>query len=150
MTEIYSCIANSHGTGPEHPWDMIIGFDEFTPGDAFKPLNHKKCMVLSFNFEQLGKRLLNRDVTWMTPLVMRHHEIASIQGGWSRVFRDYLRLHLLGACGAVTSGVPIHLNGAVALIYVKFTHLLADGDGWRIVFDWRGASSLKPCRYKYM
>ena len=72
LAEIYGNIANTHGCGPDNPWNLILGFDEFTPGAALKPLNTKKVMVVSFNFAELGQRLLSRADTWMTPLIIRH------------------------------------------------------------------------------
>ena len=150
LNEIYSSIAATHGTGQQHPWNMIIGFDEFTPGDGFKPLNFKKCMVVSFNFDHLERRLLSAASTWFTPLVMRHHELSRIEGGFARVFRDYLRLHLLGPRGASNAGVPVKLGGIDRLIFVNLRYLLADGDGWRIALDWRGASCIKPCHYSLL
>ena len=139
LSEIYGNIGNTYGCGPDRPWDLIFGFDEFSPGSALKPLNQKKNMVVSFNFKQVGKRLLSREDTWMTPMVIRHTVLAAIKGGFPRILRDYLKLHLIGSCGAITSGIPLVVNGAPMLVFVRVQGLLADGDGWRLSLNWRGA-----------
>ena len=63
----------------------------------------------------------------------------------AQLLREYLRLHLIGPRGSLTAGVPLVVNGSPMLVYVKLTHMLGDGDGFRLAFSWRGASSLKPC-----
>jgi hypothetical protein len=35
------------------------------------------------------------------------------------------------------------------LLFARLTNLLSDGDGLRMAFDWKGASSLKPCFKHY-
>ena len=36
------------------PWSLMVGFDEFVPGNKLRLQNHRKSMNLSFPFEQLG------------------------------------------------------------------------------------------------
>ena len=102
-------------------------------------------MVLSFNFIELGRVLLTRADTWVTPLVIRHTMLDTISGGFSRVLRDFLKLQLLGPNGLLTVGVPLMVNGAPLTIFAHVQFLLGDGDGLRLALDWRGAASLKPC-----
>ena len=145
LAEWYGEAANVHGCGRDHPWRMVLAFDEFTPGDPLKPTNTRKIMVVSFNFIQLGSELLSRADTWVTPLVIRHTMLETISGGFSRVLRDFLKLQLLGPNGLLTVGVPLMVNGAPLTIFAKVQFLLGDGDGLRLALDWRGAGSLKPC-----
>ena len=145
LAEWYGEAANVFGCGPEHPWRLVIAFDEFSPGSALKPGNHKKVMLLSYNFVELGRVLLARGDTWLTPLVIRSKTLQLVNGGFSRLLRDYLKLHLFGSHGGMTVGIPLTVNGAPLALYVKVEFLLADGDGLRLALDWRGASSLKPC-----
>ena len=49
-------------------------------------------MVLSFSFIELGRVLLTRADTWVTPLVIRHTMLETISGGFPRVLRDFLKL----------------------------------------------------------
>ena len=102
-------------------------------------------MNLSFNFIELGVDSLWHDSTWMTPVCVRHSIIAKVPGGWSHMFRQYLRLQLLGDTGLSTAGVPLLLAGKPFLLFAKLKYIVGDGDGFRMVWDWRGANSIKPC-----
>ena len=145
LAEWYGEAANVYGCGRNHPWRMVLAFDEFAPGDPLKPRNTRKVMVLSFSFIELGRVLLTRADTWVTPLVIRHTMLETISGGFPRVLRDFLKLQLLGPQGLLTVGVPLMVNGAPMTIFAKVQFLLGDGDGLRLALDWRGAASLKPC-----
>ena len=107
--------------------------------------NRKKCMVLSFNFAELGKRNLSRGLTWMVPVAVRHSMLERVRGGWPHMLKTYLRRQLLGSqCGLQTSGVVVNLHGEHLVIFARLTNLFSDGDGLRAALDWRGANSLKP------
>ena len=47
-----------HPCSRERPWNLLIGFDEYVPGDKLKVHNSRKAMNLIFSFEELGKSLL--------------------------------------------------------------------------------------------
>ena len=38
----------------EKPWSLLIGFDEFVPGNKLQLQNHRKSMNLSYSFAELG------------------------------------------------------------------------------------------------
>ena len=61
------------------------------------------------------------------------------------MLREFTRLHLLGAEGLQTAGVPIIVDGAPTMLFARLTNLLSDGDGFRLAYDWKASSSLKPC-----
>ena len=90
--------AKKHPCSAEDPWSLVIGFDEFTPGNKLAVDNKRKIMNMSFSFLQLG-RALHSDGTWMTPVSVRSSMIAQVQGGWSRMLSLYLRLQLASATG---------------------------------------------------
>ena len=92
----------------KYPWHLLIGFDEFTPGNKLKGDNRRKCMVLSVSFIELGPELLSVDAMWFTCVVVRHLQIENVTGGWSRMLRDYLKTLLLGPQGTFTVGVPFN------------------------------------------
>ena len=75
---------------PDAPWGLIIGFDEFAPGNKLKYHNFRKAMVVSFNFVQLGSRMLSCEHTWMTPVVIRTTEMRGAVHGWSGMFCQFL------------------------------------------------------------
>ena len=145
LQEMFVQAARTHVCSADKPWSLIIGFDEFCPGNKLKVNNQRKCMVLSFNFIELGKETLWHENYWLTPVCVRHNVISQVPGGWSHMFRKYLQLHLMGPIGLSTAGVPLMLNGQHFLLFGKLKYLLGDGDGFRMVYDWRGANALKPC-----
>ena len=145
LEAIFVSAANKHPCSASRPWSLIIGFDEFTPGNQLSVHNERKCMNLSFNFVELGQENLMHEVTWMTPICVRHNVIAKVKGGWSHMFGKYLRLHLLGSNGLGSAGIPLILAGQPFLLFAKLKHIIGDGDGWRLLSDWKGACSLKPC-----
>lgn len=136
--ERYPCVKDT-------PWQMIVGFDEFIPGAKLKSHNERKSMNLSFTFVELGKDALWHESIWLTPICVRHAMIDRVDGGFSAMFKRYLKLHLLGATGLSTAGVPITINGQHVLLFGKLSFLLADGDGFKLALEWKGANGVKPC-----
>ena len=61
------------------------------------------------------------------------------------MLRAYLNAHLLSETGISTAGLPLMLNGQPFMLFAKLSHMLADGDGLRLAFEWKGASGLKCC-----
>lgn len=103
-------------------------------------------MVLSFTFVELGQHLMSRAAAWQTPVCIRTSIMNKVQGGWANLLRLYLRRQLFGPSGLAGAGLPLELaDGTVVPLFAKLHAVLADGDGLRIGFDWRGHSSLKPC-----
>ena len=69
-----------------------------------------------------------------------------VVGGWSAMLRVFLEHLFLGDLGLATVGLPLNLSQqAPVMLFAALTNILADGDGFRHAYDWRGASSLKPC-----
>jgi hypothetical protein len=127
------------------PWSLVVGFDEFVPGNKLKVDNRRKTMVLSFSFLELGQAALSQGLAWQTPVCLRASLIHSVVGGWSHFLKVYLQRQLVGPCGLSTSGVALVLSGQPVMLFARFTNLLSDGDGLRQALDWRGHGSLKPC-----
>ena len=130
---------------PEHPWNVLVGWDEFTPGNKLAVQNNRMTMVLSFSFEELGSAL-SMDMTWFTPVAVRTTLINEVDGGWSRMLKEFLKVLLFSANGLQGPGVAIQLrNGRVATLHGRVQRLLSDGDGLRKAMEWMGHASLKPC-----
>ena len=127
------------------PWSLVVGFDEFVPGNKLKVDNKRKTMVLSFSFLELGQAALSQGLAWQAPVCLRASLIHSVVGGWSHFLKVYLQRQLAGPCGLSTSGVALVLSGQPVMLFARFTNLLSDGDGLRQALDWRGHGSLKPC-----
>lgn len=104
-------------------------------------------MLLNFSFIQLRSRLAT-DKCWCTPLALRHSIATEIPGGYSRVFAEYMRRHMLGTHGCSVVGVPLDctsVGGGVLCLWAVLTNVVADGEGFELGFEWKGASSLRPC-----
>ena len=129
----------------EKPWHIIVGFDEFNPGNATAGTNSKKTMCLYFNFMELGIDALSRAASWMCSCVLSCRMESEIDGRWTRVFADHLEMCFLGTFGLQDVGVLIQSEGRSMLLYAKLGIIISDGDGLRKALNWRGASSLRPC-----
>ena len=129
----------------QHPWHLLVGFDEFVPGNKLKTLNHRKSMVLSFTFAELAGDCDLNEKLWFTPIVVRANIIKNCEGGWSHMLRQVLRMMLIGPEGMTTSGIALIVKGRPLLLYAKLHVLLSDGDGLRMALDWRGANAVRPC-----
>ena len=122
-------------------WKVIVGFDEFQPGDKLDFDRSKAIMCLYFNYLEL---LEFGDCTWFTPVVIRTAIIDQIEGGWSRIIASILHRMFRGASGLQTAGVAFEHEGRAHLVHGSLAVLISDGDGHRKAVAWRGANSLKP------
>ena len=133
----------------EQPWRLVLGFDEFAPGNKLNFDNRRKMMVLSFTFAELGQDAISCGFGWFTVAVVRTTVLEKARGGWSALLRRFVERQLLAADGLATTGCPVTIAGQHVPIFARLTNLLSDGDGLRQALDWRGASSLKPCFKHY-
>ena len=99
-------------------------------------------MVANFSFLELADF---GDMAWWTMAVARTHAIQEVQGGWSRMLRDLLRMSLGQPSGMQVAGIPLLVNGEHVTVFAKLAVLLSDRDGHRQALHWNGASSNKPC-----
>lgn len=106
LHDIYTEAVRNHRCDIDHPWKVILAFDEFTPGDHFKPNNHRKVLVTSSNFLQLGPAARCHELTWFTSAILRSVVITKTVGGWSRLLRILTGRLVLGRYSAETVGIP--------------------------------------------
>ena len=142
---VYRRAANLRLPTLEHPWNMLVCFDEFAPGHQFKCDNSKKVMVLNFNFVELGEEVLSKDCSWMTPIVVRTTRMKIVIGHWSYMLRIFFRMLICGNQGGLTVGVTVMADGMPLTIFFKIAALGSDYDGIRIGWDWKGARGLRMC-----
>jgi hypothetical protein len=145
LNNLFAETASRHPPSPDRPWSLVVGFDEFTPGNKLKVDNRRKTMVLSFSFLEFGQTALSKALAWQSPVCLRATMIHQIIGGWSHCLKRYLHKQLLGSGGLAGAGLPLLVNGQPMLLFARLTNLLSDGDGLRQALDWRGHGSLKPC-----
>jgi hypothetical protein len=128
------------------PWDVVVAFDEFTPGNLRKPHNGRKCMVVAFNFLNLGQAAMCKDLGWFIPIVVRSNQIARVRGGFSHMLKVFLRRLFYGPSGLSEGGFALTTaEGVPVLLYGRLRILLSDGDGLRQALDWKGAGSIRCC-----
>ena len=145
LERLFLSAAARHPCISSRRWKLIVGFDEYVPGNKLKLHNQRKCMVLSYTFLELGLDCLRQDTAWFTPVVLRLSVLENAVGGWGALFRRFLRLLLFGDIGFSTSGVAMTLGGQPFLLYAELYGVLADLDGHRIAWDVKGANALRPC-----
>ena len=145
LSSAFAAVASRHPCSSGRPWHLCVVWDEFVPGNVLSSTNARKTMVLSLSFLELGQEKLWHEECWFSPVVVRSKIISRAKGGWSGMLRAYLNAHLLSATGISTSGLPLMLNGQPFMLFAKLSHMLADCDGHRLAFEWKGASGLKCC-----
>ncbi len=145
MQEVYDA-AFEEASG--EPWDIIVAFDEFTPGNLHRPDNQRKSMTIGINFLNLGQEAVTSDLMWFIPVVVRSTKIQKVIGGFSYMLKLFLRRLLFGPCGLSTAGVLLTTTRGERRLNVLLTAqlwtMLSDGDGLRQALDWKGAASMKP------
>ena len=132
-------------SSPNREWDMVVAFDEYTPGNKLRPDNRRKVMNLYFSFLNLGQTALFDDVAWVVPLAIRHSKLVEVVGGWPHVLQVFLRRLLFGPHGLATVGLALLIEGRSYTMKARISCLLSDGEGIKVAFDWRGGSSMHPC-----
>ena len=142
LSAAYSAAIEAHGATS---WRMIVAFDEFAPGAKLRVDNRRKAMNVFISFLELGQHVLSEASAWTIPMVVRHVMLARIPGGWARVLRCFLDRLLFGTHGVATVGLAIKLGQSTHIIKPRLHCILADGEGLKYSFDWKGSSGLKPC-----
>jgi len=62
----------------DSPWSLVVGFDEFIPGNKLSTDQSRKTMVLSFSFMEMERCCSSVGATWFTPVVVRSNTIAQV------------------------------------------------------------------------
>ena len=106
-------------------------------------------MVCSFAFVEFGQTALTSEHAWTTPVVVRSSMLQKVIGGWPRVLKEMLNRLLLGSEGLATSGIALRVHDADVLLFGHVHSILADGDGHRLAWDWRGQGCFTPCLKHY-
>ena len=123
------------------PWQIIVGFDEFAPGNKLSHDNRRKTMNVYMNFAELGIQTLSMDATWYCPLSIPTLVINRVQGGWSCVLRHFLaRLSSFREAGIFVAAGHTTMN-----LKATLGTLLTDGEGWMKALQWNGYQSIRPC-----
>ena len=150
IARLYAEKLHAHTPTPDHPWRIILGCDEHTPGSKVNGNNRRKNMALAFNFCELGPDILECDATWYVPVVVRAGVFKKLPGGWSRMLRSFLRQLLIGPLSFSCAGVvvPLEVNPAARVAFQLTAALqtaITDGEGIAKCLQWNGHGSMRPC-----
>ena len=135
LRERYRLAVRAHGTH----WHVVMGFDEFCPGDKLSFDSSNKIMCLYFSFKELDAA--SNGNLWLCPLVARATSIHIVDGRWSHMVARFLHRMFLGPHGFHTVGIPIDED---TLIFCELKIYMSDGDGLKQAFGWNGARSIRP------
>ena len=142
---VLDAVARNGVPTPQAPWDLILGFDEFIPGNQFRPDSGRKTMVCSFFLKQLGHKLIARDESWFSPLVVLSEDIKTIEGGFPRVLSWLLNRVRHGPQNMRSVGASTMLRGRPFMIFADVSAIISDNDGIRMGLGLRGSAGLRPC-----
>lgn len=145
LQKTFHVALQAHRCDVESPWRLVVGFDEYCPGNKFSFEHHKKIMCLYFSFLELGQSELQSGASWLQPIAVRARECDRVDGGWSHMMALFLKRLLFGQEGFTSTGVAVNILGEDLLIFARLGIIISDGDGLRLAFCWRGAGSFKPC-----
>lgn len=91
-------------------------------------------------------RMANQTHDRLTPATIRHNIAMEVEGGYSNIIARFLRLLLAGPSGLSTAGVALDLGDrGSAVLFARLANIVADGEGFELAYEWRGASSIRPC-----
>lgn len=71
LQELYRSALARHPSTLAAPWRIVVGYDEFTPGNKLSVNHSRKSMVLSFSFLELGSAALMHGSAWVSCIVVR-------------------------------------------------------------------------------
>ena len=130
---------------PQRPWTLLLAFDEYIPGNQFRPDSGRKCMVCSFYVKELGPGLLPVNELWFSPMQVLSQKMKRIVGGFPRLLHWLVHRVENGPVNMRHVGAALKLRGRSFMLYASVDIQFSDNDGIRAGLDLRGAASLRPC-----
>ena len=130
---------------PSQPWSIILGFDECWSGNILA-ISGRKGMVLSYAFDQFGRRRLAKSGAWIPFAVVQTRKYKECPGRWSRLARIILEhMFLSPTNGFQTVGATLTFRGRSVSLRASLICVLSDGDGIKLLYEWKGASGIRNC-----
>eukprot|EP00438_Fugacium_kawagutii_P012129 Skav222178 [mRNA] locus=scaffold3784:42209:44188:- [translate_table: standard] len=119
--------------------DILVFWDETTPGNVLNPDLQRKSALTYFTFP--GFKNMSLDTCWVTFSLIRTREMQRIPEGATQCIAAILE----EIREQTLQGFMIDFNGRVELIKLGKVIFLADADGLRIATGAKGSAALKPC-----
>lgn len=128
-------------------WHLSLYGDEVTPGNVLAPNNRRKMCCFYAAIRELGPSVLRHEAVWVPIGVLRTEMAKRIDGGLAAAVRAILRrwfvLDALSTEGCIVQ-LPL-AGGLPARLLFKMGNFIADADGHREFWGWKGASGKLPC-----
>ena len=78
IARTYEEAVQRHPPGVDTPWHLVVGFDEFIPGNKLSVEHNRKTMVVSCTFTELGQSAMSDELMWTTMCVIRSDVIKRV------------------------------------------------------------------------
>ena len=131
--------------GSTRPWHTVWGMDECWSGNVLSATG-RKAMALSYTFKEFGKKYRSRDAFWFTVAVVETRTFKKLRAGWSEACRVILETPFLDPLnGIARHGMLVSFQDQHVLMHAIIWIVLADGDGWRQLYEAKGASGIRCC-----
>lgn len=119
--------------------DILVFWDETTPGNILSPDLQRKSALTYFTFPAFKN--ISLDTSWLTFSLVRSRDMQRIPEGATQCIAAILE----EIVGQTSQGFMIDFNGRCELIKLGKLIFLADADGLRIATGAKGSAALKPC-----
>ena len=127
------------------PWEIVLHWDEVTPGMELKLDNKRKELCISWSFVDFGPEALCHAEAWVVLGILRSNIISKTPGALGCVLRVVLELFFCGPDGFSQVGVPIDVGGFRVIIFAGLGNIVVDWDALYKAFNHRGPSCVLPC-----
>jgi len=81
VAAMYSEAARRSPPSPSTPWHLVLGFDEFIPGDKLRTDPTRKTMVISVTFREFGQASMSNELMWHTIATIRSNVLKQVHIG---------------------------------------------------------------------
>ena len=135
LQEMAARAVKQHG----NQWDLILAWDEATPGNVLRPDLERKAALTYASFAQWPVPW--NDESWLTLAIARSADLQKSPHSFPASFRIFVNELVSETQDGFLLDIPDDPN----LIQVRSVSLVADADGLRLLTGCKGASGLKCC-----
>ena len=125
------------------PLDVIVYYDEITPGNILRPDNARRMHAIYFSFRQFPQEFLRCSDAWLPIGVLRSKIVKHFPAQFSTALREIVSATICESSFA--DGVVIHIDGAPRMFTAVLTNNLADGLALKTGLECKGAAGVQPC-----
>jgi len=148
LLETSDCLKRAFARGKtsvENPWNIVLYFDEVTPGNIAAPTNYRKVMAFYFTFKEFGCLRIRYQAFWFQFAVLRTSIIQKVNGGLPAVVKQVLRLFFNEDNGWNSVGACVDAGTGPFMLFANLSNILGDEAALVACFDSKGPSGSKNC-----